>query len=105
MTSVSLQYTRIYFVYAMSTGILLSILFYAMNVYSVISYTVARQNIEARISEESIAINALDKQYTSLANVITPDRMGEYGLHDNIASIFISRVAIVGLVSKTKSGL
>ncbi|MFA6314749.1 MAG: hypothetical protein WC648_00025 [Candidatus Paceibacterota bacterium] len=67
------------------------LLLYAMNVYSVISRTVALQNTQAEIVTATKTIEELDSKYLKLASNVTPDDLRSFGLKEGVVSAYISR--------------
>lgn len=72
---------------------------YAINLYRVISHSLALQSITREQASLDSSIQALDSQYTSLSNKITPDMLHTYGFDQGKVSAFISRTASLGSVS------
>ncbi len=64
---------------------------YAINLYGVISDTVALQQIQRAASALSADVSALDTTYLHLSSKITPDTLHSYGLQEGEVSFFISR--------------
>lgn len=76
-------------------------LFYAVNLYRVISHTVALQQISRDTKVLNTSVQALDAQYLSISKNITPDTIHAHGYDQAEVSAFISRtslgrVALVG---------
>ncbi len=54
--------------------------FYAIQVYVVVSRTVAVEKLENHIAMLSSDLNKLDSTYLGMSRSITPDMMADYGL-------------------------
>ncbi len=74
-------------------------LFYAVNLYSIISHTVALQHINASSRALTTEVEALDTQYLALSSKITPDTLKAYGLEKGEVSFFIPRSSSLGHAS------
>ncbi|MES2216389.1 MAG: hypothetical protein V4481_03765 [Patescibacteria group bacterium] len=74
-------------------------IFYAINLYSIISSTVALQHIGTESRALTSQIETLDGQYLKLSSTITPDTLATYGLQKGEVSFFISRSASLGRVA------
>lgn len=75
----------------------LLILFYVVNVFSVVSKTVTLQKIENKISLLNSNVNNLDSEYLALSGKITPDNLSEFGMKKGQVSQYITRsVAVLG---------
>ncbi len=64
---------------------------YAINIFSLISKTVALQKVEASIANLASGINELDSRYLSLSGDITPDNLVAYGMIRSQVSEYIPR--------------
>ena len=82
---------RMHISYALIASCMLMILIYAVNVYSMISRTVAMQKIETQAAVLDTKVAALDTQYLGLSSAITPDSLSAYGLDQGQVSEFITR--------------
>lgn len=71
----------------------ISALFYAVNLYSLISHTVAMQQIEGRAVLLASALSSLDAEYLKLTSAITPDALAEHGLVPGKVSLYVTRPA------------
>lgn len=80
-------------VMAALVGSVIAALFYAVNLYTVISHTVAIGEIERETSLVIGARNDLDAQYLDLGSAATPDTLAKYGLTAGKISAFISRTS------------
>ncbi len=74
-------------------------MFYAINLYSVISSTVALQHLGTESRTLTGQIETLDSQYLKLSSAITPDTLDAYGLKKGEVSFFISRSDSLGRVA------
>ncbi len=72
---------------------------YAMNVYSVISHTVALESIQKQTTALATAIDGLDSKYLDLSSKASPDTLKEYGFTQGQISAFISRTTSLGSVA------
>ena len=71
-------------------------LLYALNMYSIISETVAMQKIEVQTMALEGSMDKLDAQYMAISNKITPDIAKEYGLEQGNVSTYIPRTRSIG---------
>ena len=69
---------------------------YAINLYRVISYTVALRQIEAETVAADAAIRTLDAEYLGVSGAITPESLRSHGFSQGKVSAFISRTAPLG---------
>ncbi|MEK7609518.1 MAG: hypothetical protein AAB470_00155 [Patescibacteria group bacterium] len=74
---------------------------YAVNLYYVISKTVALQRINAETTTLSAEIQGLDAKYLSISGTITPDIFRKYDLNKGQVSAFISRTTLLGRADLT----
>jgi len=72
-------------------------LLYIMNVYAVISRTVAIQKVNAEIVSTESAVESLDAQYLRLSSKITPDSLDAYGMSQGRVSEYISKASSAAL--------
>ncbi|MEK7641581.1 MAG: hypothetical protein AAB365_01145 [Patescibacteria group bacterium] len=79
---------------ALLMGCIVSALFYAANLYRVISHTVALQHITQEAKELNASVQALDAQYLGISKNITPDTLDVYGYGQAEVSAFISRASL-----------
>ncbi|MBU6231091.1 MAG: hypothetical protein KGI45_03880 [Patescibacteria group bacterium] len=77
---------------------------YVLNIYSVVSKTVALQRTEKQIASLSQGVEDLDSQYLALSSKITPDSLKEYGLSQVQVSEYISRSSTLGVSQLAVSG-
>jgi hypothetical protein len=66
---------------------------YTMNVYSVISHTVALENIQKEATVLASSVSSLDARYLELGSAVTPDSLSEYGLTQGTITAYIPRTA------------
>ncbi len=66
-------------------------LLYAMNLYRIISHTVALQQVATQARMVETATQELDAQYLSISNTISPGNIGSYGFMQGEVQAFISR--------------
>jgi hypothetical protein len=76
---------------ALLIGCAICALFYAVNLYSLISRTVAIRQAEGSAASLSSAISALDATYLKLTSAITPDTVSAHGLSVGQVSAYIKR--------------
>ncbi len=75
-------------------------IFYAVNLYTLISHTVAMQKMESQAAVLGSAIGKLDAEYLRISSKITPDSLASYGLVPGHVSMYITRpAATANLVS------
>ncbi|MEA2715519.1 MAG: hypothetical protein QOG91_547 [Candidatus Parcubacteria bacterium] len=72
---------------------------YAVNIYRVISHTVALEKIEKEAASLSGAVGLLDSEYLDLSSKITPDNLKAYGFSEGQVSAYISRTSSLGSVA------
>ncbi|HEX7724613.1 MAG TPA: hypothetical protein VF438_02670 [Candidatus Paceibacterota bacterium] len=65
--------------------------FYAMNLYSLVSRTVAIRQVERQLTSVSSAISDLDSQYLILTSNITPDTLASHGFTAGKIAAYIKR--------------
>lgn len=87
---------RISIAYALCAGCLFLILLYAVNVYAVVSRTVAIQHAEMQTAALSARVDALDAKYLSLSRNITPDSLSSYGMTAGAVSEYIDTRTSLG---------
>ena len=68
-------------------------LIYAVNLYRVVSHSVALQQINKQQATLTGEIQTLDAQYLAVSNKLTPDAIHSYGFTQGKVSAFISRAA------------
>ena len=78
---------------------------YAVNVYAVISRTVALQQLERQIASTESEVRSLDMNYLELSKKITPDALQKYGMKQGSVSAFIQRTGSLGRASTVGRGL
>jgi hypothetical protein len=72
---------------------------YAVNLYRVISHTVAIQDLGAQAAALDASVDKLDGQYVALSHAITPDAISARGFGQGKVSAFISRTASLGRIA------
>lgn len=65
--------------------------FYAMNLYSLVSRTVALRQVERDVTAVSSAISDLDGTYLNLTSTITPDTLAAHGFSAGKVAAYINR--------------
>lgn len=89
--------TQIIYALIAVCGIL--IVTYFVNIYSVISRSVAIEKVQSQMVESSAIVRELDQKYLELSSKITPDSLKQYGLREGREAAFISRTASLGSVA------
>lgn len=69
---------------------------YVVDLYRVVSHSVALQHIGTQTASIDAAINKLDAEYITLSRSISPDMVKAQGLGQAPVSAFISRTASLG---------
>ena len=82
-----------------------SVLIYALNVYRVISHTVALEAIQKQTTTISSSVDALDTEYLGLSSKASPDTLKDYGFEQGQVSAFISRTTSLGTVASRANEL
>ena len=72
---------------------------YAVNIYRVISHTIALEEVQKETASLSGAGGLLDSQYLELSSKITPDNLKAYGFSEGQVSQYISRTSSLGRVA------
>ena len=75
------------------------LMLYAVNVYRVISRTVALESVDKQTASLTTSVDSLDSQYLALTSKISPDALADYGLKQGQVSAFISRTTPLGSVA------
>jgi hypothetical protein len=99
------SFSKTYATYALSGICLLFAMTYVFNMYRVISYSVALQNVEVNIVSVQNDVQELDTRYISLSNRITPDLVRSRGMKEGVVTNYISRNSSLGMVSLSGYGL
>lgn len=68
-------------------------LLYVINVYTVISHTVAVQKVNSEIAVIENTIENLDSKYLALSSKITPDNLNVYGLSQGKVTEYIAKTS------------
>lgn len=66
-------------------------IWYAANLYSLVSRTVALRQAEKSIASVTTQVSDLDTQYLKLTSSITPDQLSAYGLSAGKIAAYIKR--------------
>lgn len=85
--------------YTFLIGCLILVFIYSLNLFKVISNTVALQKTESKMSELSSSVDELDTQYLSLSGNINPDNLDAYGMTKGTVSVYISKSAVLKIGS------
>lgn len=72
---------------------------YAINLYRVISHTIALKQVSAQVASLDASVATLDSQYIALSHTITPDAIAARGFDQGKVSAFISRTASLGRIA------
>lgn len=86
---------------ALIMACIVCVLFYMINLYRVVSQTVALQKIASDSKSLNVSVQALDAQYLGISKGIDSDTIRAYGYNQARVSVFIprissGRVAVVG---------
>ena len=84
---------RVYVTAMLACGCLMTAFLYALNLYHVISRTVALQKLDGQNSALTGNIESLDSRYLSLGSAATVDALASYGLEQASVSVYIPRAA------------
>ena len=76
-------------------------LVYALNLYRVISDTIALQQVTVQVSALDLAVDKLDSRYIAISHTITPDVVTARGFGQGKVSAFISRTTSLGRLAVT----
>lgn len=76
---------------ALLFGSVLCAAFYAFNLYTLISHTVALRQIDSQMVAIGSELSSLDSEYLKLASAITPDAVTAHGLMPAQVSVYITR--------------
>jgi hypothetical protein len=98
------EYSAVMTQIVMAGAIFMAIL-YAINVYSIVSRTVAMKDIESKAAKLQSSVQDLDAQYISLTNKITPDMARHYGLEESQVTAYIPRTPSLGSAQTLSRGL
>jgi hypothetical protein len=80
------------------SGCIAAILIYAVNVYMVISRSVALGKITHEVATLSDSVSALDARSLDLESALTPDTLSDYGLQPGTVTAYIPRTAATAAV-------
>ncbi len=81
---------------ALLAGCAFLLLIYAVNVYSIISRTIALEAIQKQTATLTTAVDSLDSEYLKISGRIGPDSLKEYGFTQGQVSVFIPRNSSLG---------
>ena len=90
---------RVQITSALFATCMLLVVLYAVNVYVVISHTVALQHAESQVSALGTEVAQLDAQYLKLSGDITPVALKSHGFNQGQASMYITRTDSLGRVA------
>lgn len=76
-------------------GCLILVFVYSLNLFRVISNTVALQKIDVKMTELSSSVDQLDSEYLRLSGNINPDNLDAYGMTKGTVSLYISKSAVL----------
>ncbi len=102
--SVTMQFRK-EITFALLAACAFLVLIYSMNVYSVLSNSVALDRAEKEIASLSTSIQELDSKYLAISSELTPDVLGQYGLSRGKASAFITKSTSIGAVALSGNDL
>ncbi|MDQ2932962.1 MAG: hypothetical protein M3Q80_01095 [bacterium] len=72
---------------------------YAINIYTVVSHTVALKQVSTEIVSANTSVQKMDVEYAALSRKITPETIAAHGFDSGKAKIFITRTSSLGQVS------
>jgi hypothetical protein len=72
---------------------------YAINLYRVISHTIALKHVTTQVASLDASVDKLDSQYIALSHSITPDAIAARGFDQGKVSAFISRTTSLGRIA------
>ncbi len=72
---------------------LIALMAYCVNVYAVVSHTIAIQSLHKQVTALASDVSALDARYLELGSAVTPDAVAAYGLTPASVSAYIPRSA------------
>ncbi len=72
---------------------------YSINLFSMISNTIAVKNLRSESNQIARSLEELDGQYLAISSNITPDKLSRYGLEQGKVSLFITKTASLGRVA------
>ena len=90
---------RIILMHLACVGALASLVWYGVNVYSAVSSTIAAENIQKTIGEESVAVNKLGASYIELAHQASPVALKQYGMTAGVISAYIHTPSTLGTIA------
>ncbi len=77
---------------------ILAAVIYTVNVYSVVSHTVALQRIQKQATALSASVSDLNARYLELGDAVSPDALSQYGLAQGSISAYIPRTASTAVI-------
>ncbi|MFA6601402.1 MAG: hypothetical protein WCT02_00870 [Candidatus Paceibacterota bacterium] len=95
----SVSERRVKLVYCLLLACLFAFLSYTVNVFTVISRTVAIQKVEDENASLSASLESLDAEYLTLEGQVTPDSLSAHGLSQGQISAYIPRLATTAIVA------
>lgn len=87
---------RLHITYALFAACAALVLAYGINVYSLISHTIAIQKVQGELLSSNNSLRDLDSKYIALSGTITPNTLRSYGFEPAQVSEFISRTTVLG---------
>jgi hypothetical protein len=81
--------------YAFLIGSMLLAFVYSINLFAVISNTVAYQKSQAKMVELGSSVDELDTLYLSISGNINPDNLEEYGMTKGEVSEYITKAPLL----------
>lgn len=96
---------QIFITYSVIGLCLLFALAYGVNLYLVITRTVALQKVEKQITSIEASVRNLDSEYISLSSKITKEMAKSYGFREIEVSAYINRNISLGSVALRASDL
>jgi len=96
--SVAMEH-RLHIIRALMAGCMFLAILYAVNVYAVISRTVALQRLNVESATLGSSVDKLDTQYLALENKVSIDSLSTYGMSQGKVSEYITRSSSQGSVA------
>lgn len=90
---------KAYINYALLILSMAMVMFYILNIYKVISTSVAVGQAETHLSQLENEVQSLDSKYIELSNRITPELVHSKGMIEGTVTSYISRTTSLGVVS------
>lgn len=92
--------TRIFWTLTVTSVLFLAI--YVFSVYATIANTVARQELESRVTQLNLEQGRLEFEYIEKRNNINIEMAYQYGLKDDMSPVYVSRTTANTLTMNTR---